>query len=93
MSYDFTRAFAQDGQKTEIKDSDYKGGWVNVVGGQNGIPTTQQFNAIMNEMDEKTNEVHSMAQENKENLENLVSYSKETKTIVIRTKATASAET
>lgn len=87
MSYDFTRAFAQNGQKTEINDETYKGGWYNVVGGQNGIPTTQQFNTIMNEMDSKTNEVHKMAQSSKEKLEQLFSYDEESKTMTIRTKA------
>lgn len=86
-NYDYTRAFAQDGQKTDISDSDYKGGWVNVVGGQNGIPTTQQFNTIMNEMEGKTNETHAMAQSNKEKLEQLVSYDSGTKTMTIRTTA------
>lgn len=86
-NYDYTRAFAQDGQKTEISDSDYKGGWYNVVGGQNGIPTTQQFNAIMYEMEGKTNETHAMAQSSKEKLDKLFSYSAESKTLIVRTKA------
>lgn len=86
-NYDYTRTFAQNGQKAEISDADYKGGWYNVVGGQNGIPTTQQFNAIMNEMEGKTNETHAMAQSNKEKLEQLVSVNKETKTLIIRTTA------
>ena len=87
MSYDYTRTFAQDGQKAEISDIDYKGGWYNVVGGQNGIPTVQQFNAIMNEMEGKTNETHEMAKASKEKLEQMISYSAESKTITIRTKA------
>lgn len=87
MSYDYNRAFAQDGQKTDISDADYKGGWYNVVGGQNGIPTTQQFNAIMNEMEGKTNETHKIAQSSKEKLEQLFSYSSSTKTLTIRTTA------
>ena len=86
-NYDYTRAFAQNGQKANISDSDYKGGWNNVVGGQNGIPTTQQFNAIMNEMEGKTNETHAMAQSSKEKLEQLFSYDRESKTLTIRTKA------
>ena len=86
-NYDYTRAFAQNGQKTDISDSDYKGGWYNVVGGQNGIPTTQQFNTIMNEMEGKTNETHAMAQSSKEKLEQLFSYDGESKTLTIRTKA------
>ena len=87
MSYDYTRAFAQDGQKTDISDADYKGGWYKVVGGQNGIPTTQQFNAIMNEMEGKTNEVHSMAKSSKEKLEQLFSYDEKSKTMTILTTA------
>ena len=86
-NYDYTRAFAQDGQKTDISDADYKGGWFNVVGGQNGIPTTQQFNAIMNEMEGKTNEVHNMAKSSKEKLEQLFSYDEESKTLTILTTA------
>lgn len=86
-NYDYTRAFAQDGQKTDISDSDYKGGWFDVVGGQNGIPTTQQFNAIMNEMEGKTNETHAMAQASKEKLEQLFTYSEDSKTLVVRTTA------
>lgn len=86
-SYDYTRAFAQDGQKTDISDADYKGGWYNVVGGQNGIPTTQQFNTIMNEMEGKTNDTHNMAQSSKEKLEQLFSYNEASKTLTIRTTA------
>lgn len=92
MSYDYTRAFAQDGQKTEITDADYKGGWNNVVGGVNGIPTTQQFNAIMNEMEGKTNETHAMAKSNKEKLSQLFSYDETKKTLIIRTIADATTE-
>lgn len=86
-NYDYTRAFAQNGQKTEISDKDYKGGWYNVVGGNNGIPTTQQFNTIMNEMEGKTNETNLLAQSNKEKLNKLFSYSAESKTLIIRTQA------
>lgn len=86
-NYDYTRTFAQNGQKTEISDSDYKGGWYNVVGGQNGVPTTQQFNAIMNEMEGKTNETHAMAQSTKEKVAELFSYDSATKTMTITTKA------
>lgn len=86
-NYDYTRAFAQDGQKTDISDSDYKGGWFDVVGGQNGIPTTQQFNAIMNEMEGKTNETHAMAQATKEKVEGLITYDPTTKTMTVTTRA------
>ena len=85
-NYDYTRAFAQNGLKATISDSDYKGGWNNVVGGQNGIPTTQQFNAIMNEMEGKTNETHSMAKLTKETVDGLFAYDSSTKTITITTK-------
>lgn len=85
--YDYTRIFAQDGQKTDISDADYKGGWYNVVGGQNGIPTTQQFNAIMNEMEGKTNEVYGIAKSSKEKLEQLFSYDEASKTMTILTTA------
>ena len=87
MSYDYTRTFAQNGQKTDISDEDYKGGWNSVVGGVNGIPTTQQFNAIMNEMEGKTNETHAMAQSTKEKVAGLFSYDSATKTMTIVTKA------
>lgn len=86
-NYDYTRAFAQDGQKTDIDDATYKGGWFNVVGGLNGIPTVQQFNTIMNEMEGKTNDTHSMAQSTKEKVEQLFSYNSSTKTMKITTKA------
>lgn len=85
-NYDYTRAFAQNGQKAVISNTDYKGGWYNVVGGQNGIPTTQQFNAIMNEMEGKTNETHAMATTTKEKVDGLFAYDSSTKTMTITTK-------
>ena len=84
-NYDYTRTFAQNGQKANISDTDYKGGWFNVVGGQNGIPTTQQFNAIMNEMEGKTNETHAMAKLTKEKVDEMYAYDSSTKTMTITT--------
>ncbi len=92
MNYDYTRAFAQDGQRTDISDADYKGGWYNVVGGQNGIPTTQQFNAIMNEMEGKTNDTHKFTEKVKEDVESIFSYTEENATLSIDNTETVESE-
>lgn len=55
LEIDFNSAFAQDGPLASIDVDAYKKGWINVVGGINGIPTAQQFNAIMNHQENKTN--------------------------------------
>lgn len=86
-NYDYTRAFAQNGQKTDIDDVTYKGGWFDVVGGLNGIPTVQQFNTIMNEMEGKTNDTHELAVATKNKVAELFNYDSTTKTMTITTKA------
>lgn len=59
---EFMRAFAENGQKALITDKEYRGGWYDVVGGINGIPTVQQFNAIMNYQERKINALYRMIQ-------------------------------
>jgi len=59
----FGYAFAEKGQKAAITDTEYKGGWFNVVGGINGIPTSQQFNMIMNFQEEKVNYLYRLLKE------------------------------
>ena len=62
--FDYTEAFAEHGQRSSIEDAKYKGGWVDVVGGINGIPTAQQFNEIMNHQEEKVNALFGYADDN-----------------------------
>ena len=59
----FEVAFAEDGQKAAITDREYRGGWYEVVGGINGIPTSQQFNMIMNFQEEKVNYLYRLLKE------------------------------
>jgi len=48
---DFTRKFAESGDKTVISSPDYDGGWDDIVGDQ--PPTKADFNSISNEQDNK----------------------------------------
>lgn len=57
MAEDFTRIFASTGTKATISDSDYNGGWVDIVG--DAPPDTPDFNAVMNEQDRKLAELNS----------------------------------
>lgn len=59
----FKVAFAEKGQKASIAETEYRGGWFKVVGGINGIPTSQQFNAIMNFQEEKVNYLYRLFKE------------------------------
>ena len=59
---EFMKAFAENGQKALITDKAYRGGWFDVVGGINGIPTVQQFNAIMNYQERKINALYRKIQ-------------------------------
>ncbi len=59
----FEVAFAENGQKAVITDREYRGGWYEVVGGINGIPTSQQFNMIMNFQEEKVNYLYRLLKE------------------------------
>lgn len=59
----FEVAFAENGQKAAITDREYRGGWYDVVGGINGIPTSQQFNMIMNFQEEKVNYLYRLLKE------------------------------
>ena len=48
---DFTRIFAQSGLKSTIGDTEYDGGWDDIVG--SNPPSYKDFNSIMNEQDSK----------------------------------------
>lgn len=48
---DFTRIFASSGLKNTISDTDYGGGWDDIVG--SNPPSFKDFNSIMNEQDSK----------------------------------------
>lgn len=49
---DFTRKFAEGGDKAVISSPDYDGGWDDIVGDQ--PPQKSEFNSIMNEQDNKS---------------------------------------
>ena len=59
----FEVAFAEDGQKAAITDREYRGGWYEVDGGINGIPTSQQFNRIKKFQEEKVNYLYRLLKE------------------------------
>lgn len=62
--FNYLEAFAENGQRSSIEDDKYKGGWVDVVGGINGIPTAQQFNEIMYHQEMKLNALYKHVTEN-----------------------------
>lgn len=63
MDLDFNTAFAESGQKSEISEESWKLGWVEIVGGINGVPTAQQFNQFGYVFDKKANIAYSKAAE------------------------------
>ena len=48
-------AFAQNATKSSIAEDVWVLGWVEIVGGINGVPTAQQFNEVCYVIDEKAN--------------------------------------
>lgn len=63
MDINFNVAFAEDGQKSEINENTWKLGWVEIVGGINGVPTAQQFNQFGYIFDKKANIAYAKATE------------------------------
>lgn len=61
MDINFNVAFAEDGQKSEINENTWKLGWVEIVGGINGVPTAQQFNQFGYIFDKKANIAYAKA--------------------------------
>lgn len=45
---DVKEIFSSNGSLAEISPSEWKGGWVSIVGGIHGRPTAQQFNRVFN---------------------------------------------
>lgn len=70
MDINFDVAFAEEGQKSEINEDDWKLGWVEIVGGINGVPTAQQFNQFGYIFDKKSNIAYAKAAEAYKGLEN-----------------------
>jgi hypothetical protein len=54
---DYNQTFAQNGERLNIPASDWRAGWVRIVGGLNGIPTAEQFNTFGHTIEEKANAV------------------------------------
>lgn len=63
MDVNFNVAFASDATKSSITEETWKLGWVEVVGGINGVPTAQQFNEVCYTIDIKANLAYKKAQE------------------------------
>ena len=61
MELNFETAFAEDAVKSNIDASDWKLGWVQIVGGINGVPTAQQFNEVCFIVDKKANVAYMKA--------------------------------
>lgn len=76
MDVNFDVAFASEATKSSIPKDTWELGWVEVVGGINGVPTAQQFNEVCYTIDIKSNiaykkavEAMALAQQTSENLE------------------------
>lgn len=54
---DFTRIFAESGLKNTIGDTEYDGGWDDIVG--SNPPSYKDFNSIMNEQDNKLSDLNA----------------------------------
>lgn len=72
MSMDFTKAFAQRANRAPITEEEWADGWVAIVGGINGIPTAQQFNAFGYIIESKVNEAYGQASKAMKGLESKV---------------------
>ena len=62
MDLNFNVAFAENGQKSEVSEDNWKNGWVAIVGGVNGVPTAQQFNQFGYIFDKKANIAYAKAE-------------------------------
>lgn len=57
---DYVRnVFSDKGVCAELSLDEWLGGWASIVGGVNGIPTSQQFNAVFNILSSITNQTAS----------------------------------
>lgn len=63
MDVNFNVAFASNATKSSISEETWTLGWVEVVGGINGVPTAQQFNEVCYVIDVKANLAYKKAQE------------------------------
>lgn len=63
MDLNFNVAFAENGQKSDISEDKWLQGWVEIVGGINGVPTAQQFNQFGYVFDKKANIAYAKAVE------------------------------
>lgn len=43
---DYKTLFSADGSRADLTEEEWLGGWMTIVGGVNGRPTAQQFNAV-----------------------------------------------
>lgn len=63
MDINFDVAFASEATKSSIQEETWRLGWVEVVGGINGVPTAQQFNEVCYIIDAKSNLAYKKALE------------------------------
>ena len=70
MEINFDVAFAENGSKSDISEDKWLLGWVEIVGGINGVPTAQQFNQFGYVFDKKANVAYSKANEAMVGLDN-----------------------
>jgi len=70
MEINFDVAFAENGSKSDISEDKWLLGWVEIVGGINGVPTAQQFNQFGYVFDRKANIAYSKANEAMAGLDN-----------------------
>lgn len=63
MELTFDKAFAEEAQRSDISEDKWTLGWVEIVGGINGVPTAQQFNQFGYVFDKKANIAYAKAAE------------------------------
>jgi phage-related tail fiber protein len=68
MAVTFDKTFGENGLQAPISDEQWRGGWSAIVGGANGIPTSEQFNTVENYLDSKANALYQMILNNQNGL-------------------------
>ncbi len=64
----FAKCFASQGSLAEVTDKDWEEGWNAIVNGNNGIPTTQDFNLFGYILEYKINALYTMMNTNYESV-------------------------
>lgn len=71
----FKKLFASNASLSEITDTEWEDGWNAIVNGNNGIPTTSDFNLFGYMLEYKINLLYNMITECSENIKHYSSFS------------------